>query len=253
MQSFSLYTELHYDQVHSRVQVNCADIEVNVEALYVPELTAKTGARLPTPWLDQPLVDSAGAEITYCALLMGWLQVQAHETLVRLRGAFRAAGVEPSPGIYILDACPRTYLDKRRFELALALAMLGAARQVSLEPLRGCEVFGAVNADGTINLPGDSLVSDLCRTHLAGRCALVPKGRELEAHIAGVPFATVTHFSDLVQLLKNGEAPPFQVSTQSPALPAPRVPPIDPQHTLQMQALLIAAAGGHRLELKEDD
>ncbi|HKG02837.1 MAG TPA: YifB family Mg chelatase-like AAA ATPase [Conexibacter sp.] len=140
------------------------------------------------------------------------------------------------------------------FDAALAVGLLAASGQCSVDALDRWAVFGELSLTGTVR-PCRGVLAVAEGARRAGVAGLVvPRERAGEAALVdGLEVAGVDDLRGIAALLNGGEVPP-------PPVPAPASPAAAVQdapdladvrgHELPLRALEIAAAGGHNLLLE---
>ncbi len=137
------------------------------------------------------------------------------------------------------------------FDLAIACAVLTASGQLPADAIAGMGVFGELALDGRVSpCPGVLAAADGARA--AGLEGVVVALERLgEARlVGGLRAVGVSHLADLAAALRGeGPEPPAAVDVADPS--APVLPDLDEVrgHAAAVEALAIAAAGGHNLLL----
>ncbi|KWV32434.1 MULTISPECIES: YifB family Mg chelatase-like AAA ATPase [Micromonospora] len=184
-------------------------------------------------------------------IISGLPDTALHEARDRVRAAVVNSGQRWPNRRITLNLLPAT-LPKRgsAFDLAIAVALLGAAGELPLLPVEGVVVLGELGLDGTVRpirgvLP---MVAAAARAGL-GR-VVVPAGNAAEAAVVpGVRVRAVDTLHRLVAFVRDGTP----LLEPPPALPVeassgPDLADIAGQ-ALGRRALEVAAAGGHHLSL----
>lgn len=185
-------------------------------------------------------------------LIVGLVETAVRESRERVRAAVLEAGFEfPRQRITVNLAPADLPKSGGRFDLAIALSVLAASRQLSADALDGFEFFGELGLSGCLRgVPG--LLPALLAAQARGRRCIVPVENHAEAALLPDSGTLVAaHLADVVRYLR-GE------SALASAAPSAE-PPMDPASLLDLcevrgqprarRALEIAAAGGHNLLL----
>jgi len=137
--------------------------------------------------------------------------------------------------------------DGARFDLAIALGILAASRQLPLPPLAELEVLGELSLSGAVRPVRGALPAAL-KSSACGRGLLLPSANAAEAGLA--PEARIhvaEHLGTLCSALHAGPLDSVDVPPRAAAaLPYPDLSDVRGQ-TQARRALEIAAAGGHSL------
>jgi len=134
-----------------------------------------------------------------------------------------------------------------RYDLAIALGILGASGQLNSATFKGFEFIGELALNGEIRPVCGALPAALA-CHAAGRALILPEGNAAEA--ARIPGACVLPARNLLQVCAhlNGSV---LIDPQQPPPPAPSPPGADLAEVLGQprakRALAIAAAGSLNL------
>lgn len=137
------------------------------------------------------------------------------------------------------------------FDVAMALAILAASGQLGTGLLGGVAVFGELSLSGELReSPGALAVAEGARRSGIARL-IVPAGRAREAALVdGIAVTGATTLAAAVDAL-NGKELPFPVASSVPVGSSVQLDLADVRgHALPVQALKIAAAGGHNLLLE---
>jgi len=176
------------------------------------------------------------------------------EARERVRAALLNSGFD-FPGTRIVANLAPAALRKggSNFDLPIAVGILAASGQVARDQLEDLAIFGELSLTGSLRgCPGALAVAQATRA--AGlRAIVVPRAKAREAALVEeLEVLAPATLSDVVQLL-SGE--------RAPGMPTPEFEPddneLDPEHELDfadvrghagpIEALRIAAAGGHNL------
>ncbi|MEM9335254.1 MAG: YifB family Mg chelatase-like AAA ATPase [Pseudomonadota bacterium] len=180
--------------------------------------------------------------------IVGMAQTAVRESKDRVRGAIINAGFSfPQQRITVSLAPADMRKDGGRFDLAIALGILAASRQVPAELFRHYEVYGELALDGGLRgvtgiLPAVVAADD------AGQPAVIPADNAGEASLVSARSRIAGHLLDVCHWLRGGEelSMPTPRPTTQPAADAPDLAEVRGQLAAR-RALEIAAAGGHNL------
>jgi len=136
-----------------------------------------------------------------------------------------------------------------RFDLAIALGILGASGQVPQGAFSGYELLGELALSGELR-PVSGVLPVALATRAAGRALIVPEANALEAAlVSGLRIVTARHLLEVCGHFTGTPLPPF---VGAPELSDPdRYPDLSEVRgqLSAKRALEIAAAGGHSLLL----
>ncbi len=138
------------------------------------------------------------------------------------------------------------------FDLALAVGVLVASDQARAETLHGLALFGELSLDGHVRgCRGTLAVAEGARRAAIPRLLVAPERTREAALVEGLEVVAVDSLRAVVDVLRGGRP------ASTPTQPASRVdggagPQLDDVrgHAGPVQALAIAAAGGHNLLLE---
>lgn len=209
--------------VHSRAQVGVEAPAVTVEAHLANGLPALT--------------------------LVGLPEGAVKESKDRVRSAILNSGLDFPARRITLNLAPADLpKDGGRFDLAIALGLLGASGQVPLVALQDIECLGELALSGAIR-PVQGVLPAALAVRSAERTLIVPAANAEEACLAsGLRVIAVNHLLELVAHF-NGKVPitPYQATGLiARALPYPDLNEVQGQ-TAAKRALVVAAAGAHNL------
>ena len=138
------------------------------------------------------------------------------------------------------------------FDVALAIAILGASEQLPAAALLAYAIYGELSLSGEVrDSPGALAVAEGARQAGIARL-IVPRERAREAALVdGLEVAGVSTLREAVELLRDGRMPPLPRAAGRPR-GLPRGPDLEDVrgHAGPVLALQIAAAGGHNLLLE---
>jgi magnesium chelatase family protein len=137
------------------------------------------------------------------------------------------------------------------FDLAIAVGLLAASGQVPLEALERWAVFGELSLGGELRPARGTLSVAEGARRLGMEGLVLPRERAAEAALVeGLRVAGVTTLREVIEVLA-GERPAPMPPPAPAANDAEREPEVDlgdvRGHTEPVEALVIAAAGGHHL------
>jgi magnesium chelatase family protein len=173
------------------------------------------------------------------------------EARERVRGAILNSGFEfPLKRVTVNLAPAGLAKTGPGFDLAIACTVLVASGQVPVEALRGLAVLGELGLDGEVRaVPGALAVAEGALEAGLKGMVLPHEGAGEAALVEGLEVIGVATLTEVVEVLRGGERPaPARVE---PAAPAPEEPDLADVHGHPdvIEAMTVAAAGGHNLLL----
>src|SRR5256885_206548 len=140
------------------------------------------------------------------------------------------------------------------FDLPIAVGILAASGQVPTEPLEGLAIFGELSLTGALRpCRGTLAVAQAARARgLQG--LVVPRSRAREAALVeDLAILGPATLSEVVEVLSGGEAPSLPARAARARAATPSVDELDLRdvrgHAAAVEALRVAAAGGHNILL----
>ncbi|MEU1602103.1 YifB family Mg chelatase-like AAA ATPase [Micromonospora matsumotoense] len=184
-------------------------------------------------------------------VISGLPDTALHEARDRVRAAVVNSGQRWPNRRITLNLLPAT-LPKygSAFDLAIAVALLGAAGELPLLPMEGVVVLGELGLDGTVRPVRGVLPMVVAAVRGGLDRVVVPVGNAAEAAvIPGVRVRAVDTLHRLVAFVRDGTPllePPSATPAETPS--GPDLADVAGQG-LGRRALEVAAAGGHHLSL----
>ena len=205
---------------------------------------ARTGVRAPAVRVEVHL--SGGLPRLS---LVGLPEAAVREAKDRVRAAISCAQYEFPARVITVNLAPADLpKDGGRFDLAIALGILGASGQVPLQALGEYEFLGELGLTGELRAVDGVLPAALAAAQ-TGRRLIVPEGNGAEAALASqVEVRTARTLLEVCAMLDGRKQLPL-----AQALPAQRVATVDLAdvrgQAQARRALEVAAAGEHHLLL----
>ena len=185
--------------------------------------------------------------------IVGLADAATREARERVRGALVGADFAFPTSRITANLTP-THVRKvgPGFDAALALGILAATRQCSVERLDQFAVYAELTLSGELRPCRGTLAAAQAARRNGLRGLIVPRACALEAAaVDGLQVLAVDHLATLVRILDGGalpSLPPARETTADSTLTGPDVAEIRGQQDA-VRALEIAAAGGHHLLL----
>jgi magnesium chelatase family protein len=185
--------------------------------------------------------------------LVGLADRAVREARERVRGAILNSGFEfPLKRVTVNLAPASLRKSGPGFDLGIACAILAASGQLPADAFERLAVFGELGLDGEIRPCRGALAvaEGTARAGLTG--LIVPRERVLEATLVeGLDVLGAGSLAQVAEILRGGECPPPpEPDDVVVALPTAILDLADVRgHTTVVEALTIAAAGGHNLLL----
>ena len=183
--------------------------------------------------------------------IVGLVETAVRESRERVRAAIAQSGFEMPQRKITVNLAPAD-LPKRggRFDLAIAIGLLCASKQVAQAPLAHCELFGELGFNGALRSVR-ALLPAVLAARDAGHCCIVPQpSQQVVSVVSDGRQYCAPHLTDVVRHL-NGEQllaplPSFELPPHEP--PTQTLDDVQGQHQARY-ALKVAAAGRHNLLL----
>ena len=181
--------------------------------------------------------------------LVGMAQTAVREARDRVRSAIRNAGLKYPQGRLVVNLAPADLAKHGgRFDLAIAVAVLTATKQVKGQHLHRLEFLGELSLYGDIR-PVRGAFCAAAKLADADTRLVAPASHRLElAPLRDVGYYPVATLLDVVRLLEAPELP-----EPDPSPPANIAPPVTTSlsevrgQAHAKRALVVAAAGGHHM------
>ena len=181
--------------------------------------------------------------------LVGMAQTAVREARDRVRSAIRNAGLKYPQGRLVVNLAPADLAKHGgRFDLAIAVAVLTATKQVRGQHLHRLEFLGELSLYGDIR-PVRGAFCAAAKLAAADTRLVAPASHRLElAPLRDVGYYPVATLLDVVRLLESPELPEPDPSPRPKiALPATTSLSEVRGQTHAKRALVVAAAGGHHM------
>ena len=205
---------------------------------------AQTGIDAPAVTVEVQLANGLPA-----ISIVGLPEMAVRESKDRVRGALKSGDFSFPAGRITVNLAPAD-LPKEggRFDLPIALGILGASGQIPLESLAQLEFLGELALSGRLR-PVQGVLPAALAAKEAGRGLVLPKENAAEAALVrGLTLYPADHLKTICAHLQ-GEAPISKYSApprSAPAIIYPDLNEVQGQAHAK-RALEIAAAGGHSL------
>ena len=182
--------------------------------------------------------------------LVGLADTEVRESKDRVRGAIINSRFEFPARRIIINLGPADLpKEGNRFDLAIALAVLAASRQINTTSLLRYEFIGELALSGKLR-PVKGILPAVIQSRNAGRIAIIPQENAQEASlVSDAEIIPAGHLLEVCAHLNGIDVLPFYQSENQTNLSEdthPDLSDIRAQHHAK-RALEIAAAGGHNL------
>jgi len=176
--------------------------------------------------------------------IVGLPDLAVQEARERVRSAVRAAGFDVPNARVVVNLAPGPVRKHGTgFDLAIAVGLLTATKQLPPSIARDCATVGELSLDGSVRaVPG--MLAHALAARRDGRPLLGPADAPAALELEGLDYRPVAHLAQL-----RGGMP-----QRRSAVPEARVEPVNDVdfgqvagHELAKRALLVAAAGGHNV------
>ncbi len=213
-------------------------------SLAIVHSRAQVGVQAPAVTVETHLANGLPA-----LTLVGLPEGAVRESKDRVRSAILNSGLKFPDRRITLNLAPADLpKDGGRFDLAIALGLLGANGQIPLAALQDIECLGELALSGALR-PVQGVLPAALEARKAQRTLIVPAANAEEACLAaGLTVIAAHHLRELVAHF-NGQTPmtAYRAMGLLPQTqPYPDLSEVQGQSAAK-RALIVAAAGGHNL------
>lgn len=184
--------------------------------------------------------------------LVGLAEAAVRESRVRVKSALALVGVDINQCRIVVNLAPGDVKKTGSgFDLAIAIAAMGALGAAPREAIMGVLYIGELSLEGTVQ-PLRGVLPQLLGARARGvRRAVVSRANAAEAALVdGVEVRTAATLTELVEWVRGGQELPLAEKSADPRVEAPLDDLVDVRgQTGARRALEIAAAGGHNLAM----